>query len=123
MTTSSSSKVGEFEGFKFVGPPPKNWVYVDPETGPADSEPVLQEAHRLITKDRNEAYGPFEEDYARAVAIFNAWTGHSLSVSDGIRFMIAVKMSRQEHEPSTRDNYVDAPGYWAGLARVEGVER
>jgi hypothetical protein len=75
-----------------------------------DEESILEEAERLVNGDRNDAYGPPWEDFARTVAIFNAWTGHDLSPADGIRFLHAVKLSREVHAFG-RDNYVDGSGY------------
>jgi hypothetical protein len=85
-----------------------------------DEESILEEAERLVNGDRNDAYGPPWEDYARTVAIFNAWTGHSLSAADGMRFMVAVKLSRETHA-FRRDNYVDAAGYLDCLHKTHRV--
>ena len=76
-----------------------------------EPESTLQEAHRLVYGDRGEDYGHPSDDYGRTVAIFNAWTGHNLSTLDGVRFMHAVKLSRQIESPTKRDHYVDASGY------------
>lgn len=106
---------GEF--VKFSHDPGGDWSIEE-----CRPESVLQEAQGLIAGARNTAYGPFEDDYRRTVAIFNAWTGHDLSVADGLRFMRAVKMSREIASPHIRDHYVDGAGYLAGQARVQGVD-
>jgi hypothetical protein len=88
-----------------------------------DAYSVLAEAEALITGDRNEAYGPFEEDYGRTVGMFNAWRGEDagpLTIDDALMLMVFVKLSRERHRHS-RDNITDAIGYLAGLHRVRGV--
>ena len=76
---------------------------------------ILLEAHKLITGARQNSYSHPAEDYGRTVAIFKAMTGHNLSTLDGILFMVAVKLSRLQHERFTgithKDNLVDAAGY------------
>jgi hypothetical protein len=82
-------------------------------------ESILSEAERLIHGDRNADYGPFDEDYGRAVAIYRAWRGDRMeTAADGIAFMVCVKLSRMAVSPKKRDHYVDAAGYLAGLAEV-----
>lgn len=45
------------------------------------------------------------------MAIFNAMTGRDLTAEEGIRFMVAVKLSRMAVSPGKRDHAVDAAGY------------
>ena len=86
-------------------------------------ESVLHEADRLVNGDRQDDYGPPWEDYARTVAIYHAMTGrHTIDdAADGIRFMVAVKLSRMAESPGKRDHYVDAAGYLDCLYRT--IER
>ena len=86
-------------------------------------EPILAEAERLVNGDRGRDYGPPHEDYGRAVAIYHAMTGRTSidDAADGIRFMVAVKLSRMAVSPGKRDHYVDAAGYIDCLWRT--IER
>lgn len=52
---------------------------------------------------------------ARAVAIFNAWTGSSMSEEDGWRFMIALKQAREIQGDFHKDDYQDLVNYSALL--------
>jgi hypothetical protein len=76
---------------------------------------VLREAERLTHGDRNDAYGPPDEDYGRVVAIYRALTGIQLTAADGALFMVAVKLARisKHHAVGTvhKDSVVDACGY------------
>lgn len=60
-----------------------------------------------------------ERSIAKACAIFNAITGHSLSVPDGWRFMIALKLARMSAGKYKEDDYDDLIGYSALLAEEE----
>lgn len=87
-----------------------------------NGESVREEAERLITEDRNEAYGPAAIDYGRTVTMFNTWRNprHGpLSTSDALMFMVFVKLSREAHKMD-RENIVDAHGYLALYAQVVG---
>lgn len=52
-----------------------------------------------------------ERSTAKAVEIFNAWTGHKLSEADGWRFMIALKQAREIQGQFHADDYVDMAAY------------
>ncbi len=74
------------------------------------SESILDEARRLTSQDRNATYGPADKDYGRTAAIFEQMTGITLTVEQALKFMLAVKLSRDAHCPK-RDNLVDLVGY------------
>ena len=52
-----------------------------------------------------------ERSTAKAVEIFNAWTGHKLSEADGWRFLIALKQAREIQGQFHADDYVDMAAY------------
>ena len=60
-----------------------------------------------------------ERSMAKTVAIFNAWTGGSMSVQDGWRFMIALKQAREVQGFYNEDDYVDGAAYVALLGEEE----
>ena len=80
------------------------------------SESILEEAQRLTSGDRNDAYGCALTDYTRTAEIWTALLKHklkpgeSIEWQDAIRCMIGVKLSRDVHR-MIRDNAVDIAGY------------
>lgn len=86
-----------------------------------DKETILQEAIRLVGGARQSAYGHPFDDYTRTVQAFNALTGLNITVSQGVVFMICVKLSRESHHPK-RDNRVDGAGYFQCLDMVREKE-
>ena len=60
-----------------------------------------------------------ERSMQKAVEIFKAWTGIDLPVTDGWRFMIALKMAREIQGKFNLDDYVDLSSYSALLAEDE----
>lgn len=86
---------------------------------------VLLEAHRLITGARQNAYSHPLDDYGRTVEIFKAITGKTLTVEEGILFMVCVKLSRLAHEIESKqwkpDNTTDAAGYLGCLHMVREI--
>jgi hypothetical protein len=95
------------------------WVFTNID-GPEFSESVragaLDEAKQLITGDRNNAYGPPWQDFARAAGILTALgyrgpEGRDLASHDTAIFVTAVKLSRLMWTPAKRDSWVDIAGY------------
>ena len=81
-------------------------------------ETVLQEAQRLISGDRNEAYGHPIDDFDRAGRIIGAILGIPDVPAEKIPLIMqAIKISRECHRPK-RDNAVDGAGYWGTLEMV-----
>ena len=82
---------------------------------------ILTEAHGLVYGDRQRSYGHPAVDFARTAALANTLLASKLSKDlgpeDVALFMVAVKLSRECHEPA-RDNLVDAAGYLECRARV-----
>lgn len=83
---------------------------------------IVREAYELITGPRQAAYSHPAEDYQRTARIFNAITGYDLTTEEAILFMLAVKLSRMQHEMDTAqwlpDNTRDAIGYLGCLHMV-----
>ena len=71
---------------------------MEPETEGAE---IVNEAYHLITGPRQNDYSHPADDYQRTVNIFNAITGHDLTVEEGILFMVAMKLSRLHNEIET----------------------
>lgn len=65
-----------------------------------------------------KGYQGGERSMEQTVAIFKAWTGIDLSVVDGWRFMVALKMARSTTGKPKLDGYVDFAGYASLLAEA-----
>lgn len=77
---------------------------------------MLDEAKALITGDRNNAYGPPHQDFARSAGALNAYgycgpDGRPLESHDIAIFVMSVKLSRLMWTPTKRDSWVDLAGY------------
>jgi hypothetical protein len=81
----------------------------------SDRTSVLVEAEGLVHGDRNAAYGPPIEDFARTAGMVSAMLAHKLKApltpEEVGMFMVCVKLSRQVNSPK-RDNCVDGAGYF-----------
>ena len=74
------------------------------------SESILEEAARITSGDRQNAYGPPDQDFARTAAMWSALKGVEFSPADVAMFMICLKLSREVHQKK-RDSAVDIAGY------------
>ena len=79
---------------------------------PADphTEDVLEEALRITSGDRNNQYGPPDQDFQRTAAMWSAMKGVEFEAREVAMFMILLKLSRETHQKK-RDNSVDIAGY------------
>lgn len=73
-------------------------------------EDILDEAKRLTSSDRQNAYGPPNQDFARTAGMWSAFLQHPVTPQDVACMMIMLKCSRQTHQQK-RDNWVDMAGY------------
>ena len=76
----------------------------------ADAEDVLEEALRITSGDRNNQYGPPDQDFQRTAALWSAMKGVEFNAREVAMFMILLKLSRETHQKK-RDNSVDIAGY------------
>ena len=93
------------------------------------AEPVAIPAHAFLQSAgdamkaraalRDQPTG--ERSMEKTVAIFNAWTGNSISVEDGWRFMIALKQAREIQGHFNDDDYTDLAAYTALLGEQESL--
>jgi len=73
-------------------------------------ETILEEALRLTSGPRHEAYGSYETETKKIADAVNALRGTSLTPEDIPLIMIMVKLSR-ELNCHKRDNLCDIAGY------------
>lgn len=60
---------------------------------PVDS--ILLEAERLVSGDRNSAYGPAWEDYTRTARLWSIILGFEVDPAKAALCMLAMKISRE----------------------------
>lgn len=75
-----------------------------------DTEDILEEALRITSGDRNNQYGPPDQDFQRTAAMWSAMKGVEFEAREVAMFMILLKLSRETHQKK-RDNSVDIAGY------------
>lgn len=85
----------------------------DPQpSAPPSTEPesILAEAERVTSGDRQNQYGPPDQDFRRIAAMWSALNGVPFTPKEVALFMVCVKLSRETHQRK-RDNWVDIAGY------------
>lgn len=80
-----------------------------------DQSTVLEEAASLVNGDRQNQYGPPDQDFTRTAEMWNALfggrgDGQPFRPQDVATAMVCIKLSRQTHQ-NKRDNWVDIAGY------------
>lgn len=82
----------------------------------SSAQDFLQSALDRLQSAAQERDAPDgERSMARAVKIFNAWTGNDMSEADGWSFMVALKQARSVQGNFVADDGVDMAGYVALL--------
>lgn len=83
---------------------------------------VLQAGLDAIGNRAKERDTDAERSMGKAVAAFNALTGHALTERQGWLFMVALKASRSEAGAVVPDDYIDGAAYFAlaGEAATNG---
>ena len=90
-----------------------------PNWGTVVDPALFTDASRLITGDRQTAYGDPDTNLGRIGQLVGAWVGKDLNGADMAVIMALVKIGRMK-SGYHRDNYVDAIAY---LAIAEGLDR
>lgn len=83
----------------------------------------LEEAIRIVTKDRNATHGEPEDSFGEMAAYWSQYLKDKplpLQSHDVAAMMILFKVARIKHSPQNSDNWVDAVGY--GACGVEVVK-
>ena len=76
---------------------------------------LLREAETLVNGDRNNAYGPPDQDFQRTADLWTIYlNGRRIIEAHDVAIMMALlKISRLSWEPTKRDSWVDLAGYAA----------
>lgn len=94
--------------------------------------PVLEPAHSFLQESVDvmvaratlrDSGSSGERSMAKIVTTFNALTGHTLTESDGWKFMVLLKLVRAGQGFYDRDSFVDAAAYCGLLGECESVAR
>jgi hypothetical protein len=80
---------------------------------PSEAQKMLLEAYQAIDNRAAERDTEAERSMKRAVAIFNAFSGRSLTETEGWMFMVCLKMARAKAGKFQRDDYIDMASYAA----------
>ena len=93
------------------------------KASPLAGTEILDEAFKLVSKDRQGSYGHPLDDYTKVTEIFRSLTGKDLSVYEALLFMVSVKLARLrtnlEYSKVHHDSLVDALGYLTCIKMVE----
>ncbi len=79
---------------------------------------ILEEAQGLVRGDRQDAYGDTFANQSRIAQMWSAILGVQVQPEQVCLCMVAVKISRECHNPK-RDNAVDGAGYFQLLQDVK----
>jgi hypothetical protein len=79
---------------------------------------VLAEAAKIITKDRNSAYGEPEDNFGRIARLWAGWLQTEISTVDVAMLLLLVKIARLRATPTHMDSWTDIAGYAACGAEV-----
>ena len=82
---------------------------------------VAVDAIRLVDEDRNDSYGPPEENLGRIAAMWSGYIGKEITAQDVALMMVLVKIGRSK-AGYARDNAVDGVAYFLihdSMARYE----
>jgi hypothetical protein len=65
-----------------------------PKKKPTPGTEILQQAHKIVNQDRQNTYGHPKDDYTKVTNIYQTLTGHQLTLTDALLFMVSVKLAR-----------------------------
>lgn len=74
---------------------------------------LLDEANRLINKDRAASYGDSNITHRRVAAVWSALLNHPVSAHQVSLMMAGLKLVRAAHDPRNADSWIDLIGYAA----------
>lgn len=72
---------------------------------------ILDDAKRVVDKDRNEEYGDLRPCFKRIAALWSAYLGVDVKPQDVSHLMILMKVARLQGAPGHRDSLCDIAGY------------
>lgn len=88
-----------------------------------DREIVLDEAKKVIKKDRQDQYGKPENNFKKIADMWSAYKGVDITPGDVCLMMCMLKMARISTGSGKSDNYVDLCGYAALAYEMDVKEK
>lgn len=79
---------------------------------------TLEEALKIVTKDRQNAYGTPEDNFNCIAGLWSSYLGTPITAQQVAVLMILLKVARSKSSPDYADNYVDICGYAACASEV-----
>jgi hypothetical protein len=73
---------------------------------------ILTTATNIINGDRAEDYGDARENFGRIAAMWSAYLGHDINVTDVGPMLVLLKVARLAHSQGD-DSFIDIAGYAA----------
>ena len=81
---------------------------------------TLETAIELVCSDREESYGKVEDNFQTIADLWSTYLGYEVLPKDVAALMILLKVARIKAGPKA-DNWIDAAGYAACGAELEGL--
>lgn len=78
-----------------------------------DRKQVLSSAMEIVCKDRVQAYGSPEDNFALIAEFWSAYMCHEVSAKDVAAMMALLKIARIATGTDKADNWIDLAGYAA----------
>lgn len=97
---------------------PPHWQAADAPVAETHRASILREAERIVTQDRNTAYGEPEDCFGLIAAYWSAHLHTAVSASDVAVMMALLKLARINANLAKQDSWVDAAGYIACGAEI-----
>lgn len=85
----------------------------DQDSDVSHREAILDEARDIITKSRNNTYGPPHQDFKRTAALWTIVFNHKFEPHDVATALELLKISRRTWSPGHKDSWLDSIGYGA----------
>lgn len=86
-----------------------------------DRKSILDNAAQCVCADREEQYGPIEDNFGLIAKLWNVYCGDCLFDAHDIAIMMALlKIGRIASGQVKEDNYIDLAGYAACAGEIAG---
>lgn len=93
---------------------------------PTPGTEILLHAHQIVNQDRQNTYGHPKDDYTKVVNIYQTLTGHQLTLTDALLFMVSVKLARLKTNLDQGqlhyDTLLDTIGYLTCINMIHQTE-
>lgn len=84
---------------------------------------ILRTAEKMVCGHREQDYGSPENNFSKIAVLWSAYFGHDFTALDVAMMMTLMKIGRISTGTATEDSFVDAIGYLACGAEIEGEKK